>query len=199
MWNKTLIRPNFVVEGRHFHLLPELWGWIKNNNVKPSLSPQRWRLWKLKVQPRAPLTSALDNGVVNFTLRPLYPREKKPFTYWIGDWLGFRACLGVLHKKQDRLLLYRESNQDIPVVQYPLYRLYLLDSQLKHEVLSVVLMILHVWWDVTPCSFGINLVVSEVVKTLCSDCLSLKMETLRSFGTLQCNNRRCLAPERTLR
>jgi hypothetical protein len=48
--------------------------------------------------------------------RPLYPRERKPSTHWIGGWVGFRAVLDVVVKR----IIHsprRESNPRTPVIQ----------------------------------------------------------------------------------
>jgi len=34
--------------------------------------------------------------MVNFTSRPLYPRERAPDTQWIGGWVGHKASLNVV-------------------------------------------------------------------------------------------------------
>jgi hypothetical protein len=39
-------------------------------------------------------------GVVNFTLRPLYPGERAPGTHWIGGWVGPRAVLYAVVKRK---------------------------------------------------------------------------------------------------
>lgn len=55
------------------------------------------------------LTSAPD-GVASFTLRSLYPGEKKALgTHPEASWVGPRACLDALQKTKLQCL-YRESN-----------------------------------------------------------------------------------------
>jgi hypothetical protein len=47
------------------------------------------------------LTSALVGGeVVNFTPRPLYPRERAPGIHWIGGLMDLRAGLDDLEKRK---------------------------------------------------------------------------------------------------
>jgi hypothetical protein len=38
--------------------------------------------------------------VVRFTPRLLYPQEKSPVTHWIGGWVGLRAVLDAVVKRQ---------------------------------------------------------------------------------------------------
>jgi hypothetical protein len=47
--------------------------------------------------------------VVNFTLRPLYPRRKNPGTHWIGSWVGLRVGLDAVANKGNPCTC-RESN-----------------------------------------------------------------------------------------
>jgi hypothetical protein len=54
--------------------------------------------------------------MVNFTLRPLYPRERAPDTHWIGGWVGSRTVLEAVVKRKIPSLL-RESNPRTPIVQ----------------------------------------------------------------------------------
>jgi hypothetical protein len=39
-------------------------------------------------------------GVVSFTLRPLYPRERTLCTFWIRDWVGLRAVLDAVESRE---------------------------------------------------------------------------------------------------
>jgi hypothetical protein len=55
-------------------------------------------------------------GVVSFTLRPLYPKEKPPGTHWIGGCFGPRAALGAVVKRRI-LSPTRESNPRTLIVQ----------------------------------------------------------------------------------
>jgi hypothetical protein len=46
------------------------------------------------------LILALIGGVFSLTLRPLYPGERIPGTYWIGGWVGPRAGLDDVEKRK---------------------------------------------------------------------------------------------------
>jgi hypothetical protein len=60
----------------------------------------------------------LDFGtrVVSFTPRPLYPKENAPGTHWIGGWVGPRAILDTVVKRNIPSPR-RESNPRTPIVQ----------------------------------------------------------------------------------
>jgi hypothetical protein len=53
-------------------------------------------------------------GVVSYTPRPLYPRERATGTNWIGGWAGPRTGLDDVKKKPRP---YRDSNSDPPAIQ----------------------------------------------------------------------------------
>jgi hypothetical protein len=55
--------------------------------------------------------------VIRFTPRPLYPRERAPYIYWIGGWVGPRAVLDAVMKRKIPTPC-RESNPRIPIVQH---------------------------------------------------------------------------------
>jgi len=44
--------------------------------------------------------SARWRRVDSFTSRPLFPRERISCTYWIGAWVGPRACLNAVSKRK---------------------------------------------------------------------------------------------------
>jgi hypothetical protein len=60
------------------------------------------------------LTSALAGGVVSFTFRPLYLRERAPGTHWIGGWMDPTAGLDDVQKILDptgtRTPIHRSSS-----------------------------------------------------------------------------------------
>jgi hypothetical protein len=49
------------------------------------------RIRRVNVYIHTFLTSALDEGVVSFTFRALYSRERAPATHWVGGSVGPRA------------------------------------------------------------------------------------------------------------
>jgi hypothetical protein len=67
--------------------------------------------------PTHSLTSALDGGEWSAS-RPgrFIPRERAPFTYWIGGWVGPRAVLDAVVKREIPGP-HRESNPRTPIVQ----------------------------------------------------------------------------------
>jgi len=63
------------------------------------------------------LTSALDGGEWSASLSSLFiPKETAPGTHWVGGWVGSRAVLDVVVKREIHRPSW-ESNPRIPIVQ----------------------------------------------------------------------------------
>jgi hypothetical protein len=55
-------------------------------------------------------TSVIQSSVVNFTPQPLYPLVKNRCTHWIGGWVGLRADLDAMAKREKESIIGHAGN-----------------------------------------------------------------------------------------
>jgi hypothetical protein len=73
-------------------------------------------------------------GVVNFTPRPLYLKEKRRGTHWIGGWVGHRADMDNVENRKISCAC-QESNYDSPATQPLTHRYTDWDIPARHCIL----------------------------------------------------------------